>query len=275
MLLSLIVVALCEALSLESVLEFERRGHVCTRGLLPRSEVEACVENLWSVARADEARAKRHAEAMNVDGTTPFLQIFNPHRHDATALRLAFSPVLAATAADLLGADELRLYQSCVFWKRAGDASTNWHSDLVTSPLDSNHFVTAWLPLVDVPVSRDGGTGLLYAEGSHRDLALCVWYGDDVDASERYDLADHGRLEIGDASWHHGWTLHSAAPNPRDQRDRLAFAVSYVANGARLVDAIGLDRVNDEDAPSYDAWIHDCDPGEQIDHPLLPLVCFR
>ena len=31
--------------------------------------------------------------------------------------------------------------------KRQGDGPTHWHSDLGMAPLDTNDFVTMWLPL--------------------------------------------------------------------------------------------------------------------------------
>jgi hypothetical protein len=34
-----------------------------------------------------------------------------------------------------------------VFLKEPGFAQTNWHSDLRMAPLDTNAFLTAWVPL--------------------------------------------------------------------------------------------------------------------------------
>ena len=65
---------------------------------------------------------------------------------------LAFSQRLAGTAAQLLGAKRLRLYQDCVFAKEPGFSATNWHSDASLSPLDTNAFVTAWIPLRPIMV---------------------------------------------------------------------------------------------------------------------------
>jgi len=70
----------------------------------------------------------------------------------------------------------------------------------------------------------------------------------------RYEdtLTSHGALALGDATWHHGWTLHSAPPNDpwfgladdcgeaaedaaeARAKPRLALTVSFVADGARL-----------------------------------------
>lgn len=37
--------------------------------------------------------------------------------------------------------------QDCIFQKEAGFSETNWHSDLRMTPLDTNHSITAWIPL--------------------------------------------------------------------------------------------------------------------------------
>lgn len=258
-------------LHLSDVLDFERCGHLCTRQLFTRSEIESYRRQLIAVAETNADVAREHARKMNLDDSAPFLQTFNPHRSHEIAMRLASSQRLGFIAAQLLGVELLRVYQTCLFWKRPGDAPTNWHSDLRTSPLDTNHFVTAWIPLADVPDAEDGGTALLYADGSHRDLAMAVWYSDSCDMSDRYDLSDHGALRAGDVSWHHGWLLHSAADNQLPD-SRFAFTVSFFADGARLVDDLAIRTVNDEDAPSYQAWIEECEPGDVLDHPLLPIV---
>jgi ectoine hydroxylase-related dioxygenase (phytanoyl-CoA dioxygenase family) len=50
------------------------------------------------------------------------------------------------------------LVQDCVFLKEPGYAETNWHSDLRMAPLDTNDFVTAWIPLRPVQGGeRDSG----------------------------------------------------------------------------------------------------------------------
>lgn len=255
---------------LSDIIEFERKGHVCTRGLLPG--VDALHPEMMALTEKEMDATKEHMLKMNDDMQPPFLQFFNPHRSYQIAADLAFSQTLSETAHNLLGADSLRLYQSCLFWKRSGDSPTNWHSDLRTSPIDTNRFVTAWIPLVEVPDSENGGTGLCYADGSHSDLARSIWYHDCDDTDGRYELSDHGHLRPGDVSWHHGWTLHSAADNAL-LHDRLAFTVSYFADGAMLLDDYALNNlVITEDAPSYEPWIADCGPGDVLDHPMLPYV---
>ena len=208
----------------------------------------------------------------------------NPYCAKVWPAALAASARLGAAAAALLGAPRVRLYQTAVFTKRPGDAATQWHSDLHTSPLDANGMVTCWLALHAVPSPDDGGSALVFAARSHRDLALAMYAvadeGERPDArycygAERYDgaIAHHGALAAGDATWHHGWCLHSASALAGGARDaRVALALTYVEDGARTLDAAGLAMIEDEDAPSYAGWLAECEPGAPIDHPLLPLV---
>jgi len=253
------------------LLAFERDGHLCTRKLFSSAEVAAMRASLEAVSRVEAQTAQRHAIEMNDargGEVAPFLQTFNPHRRHLSAMKVATCARLAATAQKLLGVEEVRLYQTCLFKKRAGDEPTGWHSDLHTSPLDTNQFVTAWFPLHDLAAES---TGLCYATGSHRDLALPMWYGQGFDAEGRYDVADHGAYAAGDVSWHHGWLLHSAAENATPW-DRLAVAVTFFASGARVIDGEGLSFVNDEDHPSYDEWLSNLAPGDVAAHALLPVV---
>ena len=127
--------------------------------------------------------------------------------------------------------------------------------------------MTCWFPLHALDADA---TGLEYATGSHRDLALAMWQGAQVDGTGRYAVESHGAYAAGDVSWHHGWLLHGAPEN--GGADRTAVAVSFFADGSRLVDAAALACVNDEDSPSYDAWLGDLEPGARAAHALLPLV---
>ena len=140
---------------------------------------------------------------------------------------------MGAVAAQLLGVPRVRLYQSCVFIKEPGMGDTNWHSDLNMVPLDTNAFVTAWLPLRSL---RAADAALAFASGSHRDFALPYWMNEAGLAAGlegRYEVESYAPLALGDATWHAGWTLHSAPGQPASEPARVALAASYFADGAR------------------------------------------
>jgi hypothetical protein len=290
-------------LSAAQLLCFERDGHVALRGLLTEVEVAALAPGLHAALEARRVDAVRTGvrvalgEAALVDdfgipfddadeledeldeagASVPFLQVFNGWRAGcAAARRLACSERLVHAAAALLGVEPraVRLYQDALFVKRPGDAHTSWHADLAMSPLDCNSFVTLWVPLAPVPARADGGTALDYASASHRDVALHYWGLDTDDLDGRFALADHGAMAAGDVSAHHGWTLHGAPPPPEGAAAaRAAFAVSYFADGARLLDEPDAHGEGyDEDAESYAAWVADLGGGALAAHEAVPLA---
>eukprot|EP00933_Yihiella_yeosuensis_P067143 TRINITY_DN7178_c0_g1_i2.p1 TRINITY_DN7178_c0_g1~~TRINITY_DN7178_c0_g1_i2.p1 ORF type:complete len:222 (+),score=37.19 TRINITY_DN7178_c0_g1_i2:117-782(+) len=155
-------------LPLQTLLDFERDGHVVTRGLLSQSEVINASESLHKFAKDEEQKSKIYAEKIMEDLDTippPFLQNFNPHRKVESARSLAMSEALAGTAAALLGVSCVRLYQDALFWKRHGDDATAWHADLWTAPIATNSFITVWMPLQ--PVDADCSP-LVFRTATHR-----------------------------------------------------------------------------------------------------------
>eukprot|EP00878_Enallax_costatus_P025053 GHUV01026774.1.p1 GENE.GHUV01026774.1~~GHUV01026774.1.p1 ORF type:complete len:227 (+),score=34.70 GHUV01026774.1:477-1157(+) len=86
-----------------------------------------------------------------------------------------------------------------------------------------------------------------------------------------------GAMSLGDVSWHHGWTLHGAAPQPPGTPQRLAIAVSFFADGARLLarnsdPSVYGHMLHDEDAESYGCWLKDMKDGALARHTMLPVV---
>eukprot|EP00741_Cyanophora_paradoxa_P024747 tig00000293_g23891.t1 len=275
------------------VLEYERNGYALTRGLFDSDDVESLKPHLKRAFEAEELAAikqkilvvagKKAYERAEREGNwrqalaripqehVPFLQGFNLWRRHGAVRALAHSRRLASVAAQLLGARRVRLYQDSMFLKRPGDGPTNWHSDLTMAPFDTNDVVTAWIPLTPVPKPSEGGTQLVYAARSHRDFALHFWHGAGGDLSGRYREFSYGALAIGDATWHHGWTLHYA-PGNATKEARLSIAVTFLADGAKLLPKSSRKRPEEEDASSYSDWIRDLKPGGFARHPLLPIV---
>ena len=81
-------------------------------------------------------------------------------------------------------------------------------------------------------------------------------------------------MELGDVSWHHGWLLHHAPAQPPGSPTRMALAVSYFRDGARVVQQQCED--DEEDRESFHAWLGSgrgkLAPGDFARHALLPLV---
>jgi ectoine hydroxylase-related dioxygenase (phytanoyl-CoA dioxygenase family) len=145
-------------------------------------------------------------------------------------------PVLVAMAARLASTAGIRLLDDQLVYKptSASRAMTavGWHAyHAYWGTCSSGRLLTAWIPFSDV--DEDSGT-LAVLDGSDRwpDTENARFFNDaDLDAIEQ-QFSAHGRtvtrvpfhLRKGQASFHHGWTLHASLPNT-SARVRLALAV--------------------------------------------------
>lgn len=107
-----------------------------------------------------------------------------------------------------------------------------------------------------------------------RDFALPYWFElEGKDLEERYEVQSYGAFEVGDCSFHHGWTLHSA-PGNTGSATRIAYTVTFIRDKARLLnnDDYQLRYPDQEDTGSYAPWLDEVGWGGVAEHPLLPLV---
>jgi ectoine hydroxylase-related dioxygenase (phytanoyl-CoA dioxygenase family) len=116
-------------------------------------------------------------------------------------------------------------------------AKVNWHQDLTYWGLsDDDAQVSAWIALS--PATPESGC-MKMVPGSHRagriDHTTPERKGDDdvLDLGQYIDGVDdatavHVPLRPGEASLHHGWTVHASAPNASDDR-RIGLNVQFLA----------------------------------------------
>lgn len=228
---------------------------------------------------ADSLSLKECKEILNDAGVTgtefiPFMQYFNLWRNNCKkANEFACSSEIGKIAAELLGVNAVRLYGDSLFVKSKGMGPTLWHSDLAMTPFDGNDFITCWIPLQYIPSHEEGGSSLLFASASQRDFALPYWSEPtETDLSGRYEISSSKEFNLGDVSFHHGWTLHSAPPNTLDET-RYAYAISFIADGMYLLQDSGHVReVDTEDYQCYSDWIDEVGMGNFARHKHLPIV---
>jgi ectoine hydroxylase-related dioxygenase (phytanoyl-CoA dioxygenase family) len=153
------------------------------------------------------------------------------------------------------------------------------------APFDTSKMITFWIGLQNVPHPDDGGTGLLFVDGSHNDFALPYWNGlqgteyDRLEDRYNNNISHHMPLEVGDVTVHNGWTLHCAGAADMLERDRYAIALSYVDGGAEVREnVLEVDRststvIGDkEDVWSFRSWVGEVKPRSQFRHPSVPIV---
>lgn len=226
---------LCFSLQGDTLNAFRTHGHAVTRNLLSRSMYDDVAGKLWQIANEKHGMegATQHLHGMGrLRRASQFDRVIDPHAQHSSITDLALSPLLLGTAAAFLGVAQVRLFGDALFWKRRGHGPTAWHADLWTAPLPTDRFITVWLPLSCIAGPEDAP--LYFQSGTHRHPSVtiqCVNQEGTGDVGPPgHAGTHHAPLEVGDATWHHGWTTHGSpglsgcgAEGP----GRLAYTASY------------------------------------------------
>ncbi len=249
--------------------DFQAHGHTVVRGLASPSEVALHAPAIV----AFEPELARRIGPLEERGTygKAFLQGHNLWTRDESIKRFVFSARFARVAAQLLGVDGVRLYHDQSLTKEPGGGLTPWHQDQTYWPLDTDKTITMWMPLVDVPAEVGSMT---FVDGSFAHGNLGPWIiGDESEAAFSeliarmgFSTRTHGALQAGDATFHRGWTLHSAPPNPTDLV-RSVMTVIWYAEGTRVSDDLTGVRQFD-----HKLWLNGIPPGELADGPINPVL---
>jgi hypothetical protein len=247
------------AATLDEVASFRACGHVCIRGLASVDEIGAYRPSIERTA-LDHSQEKRPLEDRDTYARA-FLQVPNLWLIDPIVKSFVTAGRFARVAAELLGVERVRLYHDQALFKEPAGGYTPWHQDQFYWPLDTQSTITMWMPLVDI--SREVGT-MRFVSGSHDRGHLGEYaIGDEsqsvfaeVIEREGLDVIDHGAMAAGDATFHHGWTLHSAPANPSGLL-RSVMTVIYYADGAKVT---ALDHPNRRLDRAL--WLPGCEPGE-------------
>lgn len=257
------------ALSEATVESFSRDGHAVVRGLATPDEASA-YRPLIERAALDTAWDKRPLGERDTYGKA-FLQSFNLWRLDPDIARFVLAQRFARVAAALLGADGVRLYHDQALCKEPGGGRTPWHQDHYYWPVDAP-MVTMWMPLVDVPIEIGSMTFVTgsHAMGDLRGTRISDASEDEFSAliAERaLPTETHGACAAGDATFHSGWTIHSAGPNPTDLL-RTVMTVIYLPDGARVSPEIAS-REQEFDRKT---WLGGASPGSLVVGEQNPLI---
>ena len=265
------VPALDDAYPLEAtaVEQFRNEGHTVVRGLASPEEIAVFRPAIEAAVRT-HSRETRPLEERDTYSKA-FLQVTNLWRHDETVRRFTFARRFARVAAELLGVEGVRLYHDQALFKEAGGGRTPFHQDQFYWPFDDDKTITMWMPLVDV--TEEIGS-MSFAAGSHKLGYLGEFaISDEGDALFRrlieergIPLVTHGGLAPGDATFHAGWTLHGAPPNPTGNL-RSVMTVIYFADGLRAVEP-------DHPYRKFDlkTWLPGVKPGELAASEINPLL---
>jgi ectoine hydroxylase-related dioxygenase (phytanoyl-CoA dioxygenase family) len=187
-----------------------------------------------------------------------FIQIGNLWQKSELVKRFVLGKRLPRIAAELLGTRGVRLYHDQALYKEGGGGFTPWHADEYYWPLATEKCCTVWIPLQATPLEMGP---LAFAEGSHR-----FTYGRDLKISDESEakiqkaLSDESYpyvqepFDLGEVSFHYGWTFHRAEGNQTD-RPREVMTVIYMDVDMRLKEPENENQVRDREG---------CCPGVEV-----------
>ena len=170
---------------------------------------------------------------------------FGPLNYQAKVHTILRSPLELVTHPCVLDIVEALIGPNILLWTatyiiKEPDTATHvsWHQDLTYWGLSGDDQVSMWLALS--PATQANGCmrlvprSHLVGRHDHRitesDSNL-LFQGQTVDGVEE-SQAVYCTLEPGEASFHHGWTLHSSLPNRSGER-RIGLNAQYVATHIR------------------------------------------
>lgn len=199
-----------------------------------------------------------------------FIQVSNLWRKDETVKAFALGRRLARLATELLGTRGVRMWHDQALYKEPAGGFTPWHVDQQYWPMASSKSVTAWVPLQATPMEMGP---LCFGKGSHlknigRDMAI----SDESERKIRDAVKAQGLIEVqepfdlGEVSFHYGWTLHRAGPNTTDQ-PRKVFTVIYMDRDMRLAEPRNPNQRTD-----WTTWTPSTPIGEVMDDELNPVL---
>ena len=175
-------------------------------------------------ARMEEAEAK----------FGPLHYEFKIHMILCSPYELATHPRALDIVESLIGPDILLHDVTYIVKEPNSPNHVSWHQDLTYWGYEDDALVSMWLALS--PASADSGC-MRMIPGSHLDPGQKHVVTDDptnlLDQGQTVRGIDEGAartcsLQPGQASFHHGWTLHSSLPNHSDDR-RIGVNVQYLA----------------------------------------------
>jgi ectoine hydroxylase-related dioxygenase (phytanoyl-CoA dioxygenase family) len=199
-----------------------------------------------------------------------FLQIMNLWQEDERAKEFVFSKRLAKIATDLMGVQGVRLYHDQALYKEPSGGITPWHADQFYWPLSSPNTVTVWIPLQETPMEMGP---LAFAEGSqHVELGRDLEISDDSEAVLASELQkqnfplNNTPFELGEVSYHAGWTFHRAGPN-LSETPRKVMTMIYMDKDQVIVEPRNRFQVAD-----HAKWLGNVPVGSHPQDVLNPVL---
>ncbi|HMJ68269.1 MAG TPA: phytanoyl-CoA dioxygenase family protein [Cyclobacteriaceae bacterium] len=253
----------------EMVRQYQENGHALCRGLASKDEIEFYRKAILDgVNKLNTERRKM--EERDTYGKA-FLQIFNLWRQNEVLKKFVLAKRFGQVAAQLMGVERVRLYHDQALFKEPGGGHTPWHQDQFYWPLDTNNTITMWMPLIDI--TQEMGI-MNFASGTHKIGSIDAKeisdssenFFNEFVKSNQFNVTGATSLSAGDATFHAGWTLHSA-PGNNSPKMREVMTIIYFADNTKV-----LKPDHDHRKKDHEVWLMSIPPGELAASELNPVI---
>lgn len=257
------------SLSEEQIQQFQTDGFLHLKNVFDEATIAHYRDQIARVTYQNNPLVGKNRDELGTYEKA-FIQVTNLWTKDDVVKQFACNKRLAKIATDLLGTSGIRMWHDQALFKEPSGGFTPWHVDQQYWPMSSGLSVTAWIPLQAVPLEMGP---LCFGRGSHqkkiaRDMDIS-------DESEQYiqDQVKKQKIDevqepydLGDVSFHYGWTLHRAGPNTTES-PREVFTVIYMDQEMTLIEP-----KNSYHQADWEAFTPGTQIGEVMDDPLNPVL---
>ena len=247
--------------------QFRREGYVKLKNVLSAPSLLHL--------RTELVRLLAAASGAPLDGgvRNRFLSLDMVWLENELVRRFVLSPRIGKLAADLLDVPSVRLYHDNVLSKEPGCGRTPWHHDDAHFPLATDDVVTVWIPVQPIPESM-GPLAFVRSMDADRLVENIPFNKVDTSYDARVAAAfgeanlaiDTGPFNLGEVSFHHNRSFHTAGPN-HTERSRVVLSNTYYVDGARLVEEPTMI------SGDWQKFAPGVRPGDQLTTPVNP-VCW-
>ncbi len=261
-----------------TVAAFRRDGAVCVRRLFSAAEMALLAAGIERNLASPSPRA---LVASRPDDPGLFFEDFCNWQEIAEYRRFIEESPVAAAAARLMGASEVRFYHDHLLVKEPGTRQrTPWHQDQPYYNIEGDLNCSLWLPID--PVGRD--STLEFIAGSHRQgwmmprsfmTSEAKWFPEgslkdlpDIEADRAAFPILGWALEPGDAVFFHMLALHGAGGVPPGQRRRV-ISLRFLGEDIRHAPRPW------KTSPAFPGLAESLPAGAPMDHPLFPVLWRR
>lgn len=256
----------------EQIERFRAEGFIKLKNVFSADELACYGEELTRIVMELNPRKGIPMAERNTYAKA-FIQVGNIWTKSDIVKRFSFSKRIARIATELLGTQGVRMWHDQALYKEPSGGFTPWHVDQQYWPMATEMSVTAWIPLQATPMEMGP---LSFARGSHlKDIARDMAISDDSE-KQIQAAVEQARMEVscepfdlGEISFHYGWTLHRAGPNTTDT-PRAVHTVIYMDRDMTLAEP-----ANEFQRKDWEVWTPSSKVGEVMDDALNPVLYSR